>query len=755
MRVGGAPASAAAAFRTVVGVAIATLVATVRFAAADGAPQAASRPVAGPAYRLIALPSGRVAAEARPDVLATPVAPGSLMKLATLVALYEQGLGDVRVSCTRRVVVDGKPLACIHPDLHRPLTAAEAIGYSCNTYFGTLAQRLPRQSLDAVLVRLGLSPIAPGSPVASAALGLGGVRATPIQLLEAFLRLTGGSSRRAAMPEAARQALREGTELSARAGTARAIGDAGFSGLAKTGTAPMPGGGTMGLVVAVVNAELPTHAIVVLAPGAAGTDAAAIAADLLGRHGAPRRDATVRVGIARRDGGYDITTMAAEEYVSRVVAGEMGGGAGPAALEAMAITARTFLHASRGRHTGEGFEVCDLSHCQVLGSASPSTDLAARATAGLVLVEGSSPAQVYYSASCGGYTEKPSNVWPGARDAPYLPARPDPACAGAPAWRTEIAEPDLRRLLRAAGLRGDGPVRFTVASRHGSGRAARLDVEGMVPDHLDAGAFRTAAGRLLGWQTVKSTMFDIGRTASGYVLTGRGGGHGVGLCVLGALSRARDGAGRDAILAAYFPGLRVAELRAASPGAAAASALARAAGVRITLPEGERENLGDVKALAADAVRDLAAWLGRPEPPVIDIVFHPTVEAYTRATGQPWWTAGASRDTRIDVLPRRVLASRGILLPTLRHEITHVLADPVLAGRPLWVREGLAVYLAGEAPQTDGRPGGGAAAGTPACPPDEALRSPGSADALRRAYDAAGACVARALQAGVRWQNLR
>ncbi len=753
MRVSGAPASAAAPFRTLVCAALAALLAVARFASAGGAPQAASRPVAGPAYRLIALPSGRVAAEARPDVLATPVAPGSLMKLATLVALYEQGLGDVRVSCTRRVVVDGKPLACIHPDLHRPLTAAEAIGYSCNTYFGVLAQRLPRQSLDAVLVRLGLSPIAPGSPVASAALGLGGVRATPIQLLEAFLRLTGGSSRPAAMPEAARQALREGTELSARAGTARAIGDAGFSGLAKTGTAPMPGGGTMGLVVAVVNAELPTHGIIVLAPGAAGTDAAAIAADLLGRHGAPRRDATVRVGIARRDGGYDITTIAAEEYVSRVVAGEMGGGAGPAALEAMAITARTFLHANRGRHEGEGFEVCDLSDCQVLGSAGPSTDLAARATAGLVLVEGGSPAQVYYSASCGGHTEKPSNVWPGARDAAYLPARPDPACAGAPAWRTEIAEPDLRRLLRAAGLRGDGPVRFTVASRHGSGRAARLDVEGMAPDHLDAGTFRAAAGRLLGWQTVKSTMFDISRTASGYVLTGRGGGHGVGLCVFGAMSRARKGAGRDAILAAYFPGLRVAERRAASPGAAAAPALA--ARVRITLPEGERENLGDVRALAADAVHDLAAWLGRPEPPGLDIVFHATVEAYTRATGQPWWTAGASRDTRIDVLPRPVLVSRGILLSTLRHEIAHVLADSVLAGRPLWVREGLAVHLAAEAPHTDGRPAGGAAAGTPACPSDEALRSPGSADALRRAYDAAGACVARALQAGVRWQDLR
>jgi hypothetical protein len=173
------------------------------------------------------------------------------------------------------------------------------------------------------------------------------------------------------------------------------------------------------------------------------------------------------------------------------------------------------------------------------------------------------------------------------------------------------------------------------------------------------------------------------------------------------------------------------------------------------LPEPEREHLGELRRLAAAALREIATWLERPEPPALDIVFHPTVEAYTRATGQPWWTAGASRGTRIDLLPRQVLASRGILGPTLRHEITHVLADPDLAGRPLWTREGLAVYLAGETPPAAGGPDGGRAVADRTCPSDEALRAPESADGRRRAYDAAGACVARALAAGVRWRDLR
>ena len=743
MRVAGHPAPSASLRRLALGAAFAGLALVAAPFARDAAGQPSGR--AAPAYRLIALPSGRVIAEARADVLATPVAPGSLMKLAALIALYEQGFGDVRMACTRRVVVDGAALTCVHPDLHRPLSPADAIGYSCNTYFGTLAQRLSRQALDSVLVRLGLGPVAPGAPVATAAVGLGGVRATPLQWLEAFRRIVGDSPTSVTMPDAARRALRSGTELAARSGTAGALGAAGFSGLAKTGTAPMPGGGVLGLVTAVVSSELPTHAIVVLAPGAAGADAAAIAADLLRRHGAPHRSLSVRTGIARREGGYETVVMPVDEYVSRVVAGEMPGGAGPAALEAMAITARTFLESNRGRHETEGFDVCDLSHCQVLGRAVASTDAAARVTSGLVLLDGGRAAEVYYSASCGGQTATPSSVWPGAREPAHLPSRPDPACAGEPSWRTEIAEPDLRRVLRAAGLRGDAVSRLAVASRDGSGRTARLAVGGMVPDHLDAGAFRMAAGRVLGWQAIKSTLFDVRRTASGYLFAGRGSGHGVGLCVLGAVNRARGGAGRDEILAAYLPGLKIAR------GAAPASG----ARVRVTLPEAEREHLGELRTLAADALRDLSARLGRPEPAAIDIVFHPTIEAFVRATGQPWWVAGASRGTRVDMLPRSALASRGILSQALRHEITHVLADPVLAGRPLWVREGLAVHLAGELASSSNRGDAGAMAAARACPSNEDLREPASAAAWRRAYDAAGACVARALESGLRWQDLR
>lgn len=719
-------------------------------AAVDGQRTAAG---AGAAYRVIALPSGRVIAEARPDILATPVAPGSLMKLVTVVALAESGHepGQVRLVCARNATVDGVAVPCVHPDLHRPLNAGEALGYSCNAYFAAVSRRLSRPAFDSVLIRLGLPPLPAGTPLQSASLGLAGVRATPAQLLEAFLRLAGSSRHEVPVPAAARRVLRAGMELAARDGTASALSAAGFNGMAKTGTAPMPGGGYAGMVAAIVNTERPTHAVVVVAPGAAGSDAAAIAAELLARHGAPRGQAPVRVGVARPGGGHDITVMGVDEYVSRVVAGEMGGRAAPSALEAMAITVRTFLEANRGRHGSEGFDVCDLTHCQVLGRPDASTAAAARATTGLVLMDSGSPAHVYYSSWCGGHTELPSHAWSSARDVVYLPARPDSACMDGAPWTSEMTEPELRRVLEASGLRGDRIDGLRVMTRHPSGRAAELGITGMVPDRLDANAFRSAAGRLLGWQTVKSTWFEARRSSTGYVLTGRGAGHGVGLCIRGAINRGRQGASRDDILAAYFPGLRPSKAAAQRAG----GSMPAARTLRVTLPEGEREARGATRSLAVRLLQDVARRLGLPEPADVELVFHPTVEAYTRATGQPWWTAGRTTGSRVDLLPRAVLASRSILEPTLRHEFTHVLADRTLAGRPLWVREGLAVHLAGEANRTAGRTSAGSAAAAQACPSDASLRSPGSAEAMRRAYDAAGACVARALEAGVAWQDLR
>src|SRR5262249_25549917 len=140
---------------------------------------------------------------------------------------------------------------------------------------------------------------------------------------------------------------------------------------------------------------------------------------------------------------------------ARVLAGEAAPQSPPPALEALAIAIRTFALVNRNRHNADGFDVCDTTHCQVLRAASAATERAANATAGLVLMRDGAPVPVYYSASCGGYTEVPSAVWPGKEDPPYMPAQPDDACGGAPEWSANISAADLTRAFKAAGYRGD------------------------------------------------------------------------------------------------------------------------------------------------------------------------------------------------------------------------------------------------------------------------------------------------------------
>src|SRR5206468_7682554 len=111
---------------------------------------------------------------------------------------------------------------------------------------------------------------------------------------------------------------------------------------------------------------------------------------------APGPRVVLRVGIAKPGGGYTITSLPLETYVARVLAGEAVRDSQPAALEALAIAIRTFALANRSRHRADGFDLCDQTHCQVVRAATASTQRAAQATAGRLLLRDGAAAAVYY-----------------------------------------------------------------------------------------------------------------------------------------------------------------------------------------------------------------------------------------------------------------------------------------------------------------------------------------------------------------------
>jgi SpoIID/LytB domain protein len=768
------------------GVGTAALPRGVRAEPARLAPAAGTAEEALPdaaAWAVIDLASGIVLDGHRTALLDVPVLPGSLMKVVALLAAADAGLVDARtrLACPRRVRVAGRTLDCVHPLLAAPLDAPHAIAHSCNGFFAAMLRRLTVGELSRAAGRLGLPPLDSGADVVLSGLGLAGPR-VPLRAWAAALDRIASLADRPG--EIGARLVTEGLRLAVSEGTAQAFTVEPRGWLAKTGTAPMPGGGVEGLFVAVGPGL--DRAVVAMAPGAAGRDAASIGAlawrraratvdrapggrrDTAGEKAdsartVPQADATIRVGRARR-GGYETETLPLEAYVAAVVAGEAAAAAPGALLEALAIAARSYAIAARGRHAADGFDVCDLTHCQVVGRPGDPARLAALRTAGRVLLDGGRPIGALYTAQCGGWLESAEVVWPEAAEAMWAQgvvprgsaaARPDPAGEPEPAWVVELPARAIEDALRAAGFRGAGLEGLHVSARTPSGRAARLALAGFAPSSTSGERFRLAIGRTLGWQHVKSTHFTVTRMATGYRFEGRGLGHGAGMCLFGAAALARRGATSGDILRAYFPDATVGPLpdELARPVAGEAArgdlAVAPSPSVLIAMPLEAEPSRQRIEALVRRAVSDVARRSGTPVPAAVRVRVHPTPESFRRATGLPWGAAGAVRDGVIVLPPLRALEDRGLLERTLRHEVAHLLTAPVLAGRPRWVLEGAAIHFAGHPfpPASSGRAAG--------CPPDEAFARARTLARLDALYASAHACFVRALDGGLAWRDVR
>jgi SpoIID/LytB domain protein len=469
--------------------------------------------------------------------------------------------------------------------------------------------------------------------------------------------------------------------------------------------------------------------------------------------------ATIRIGTPR-SGAYDVSHQPLEAYVARVLAGEALPGSEPPAMQALAIAIRTYTIANLGRHRGEGFDLCDSTHCQVTRNATPQTEAATLATSGQILTFHGVPATVYYSASCGGRSEVPSAVWPGAEDVTYLPSKPDDGCGGDPVWRAEIALYDLRRSFQAAGYRG--MLRdMRVLSRSASGRVATLALDGLTPSIVSGQDLRVVLGATLGWQHIRSTMFELRRVRDAFRFDGHGFGHGVGMCVIGSAKLATRGRTAAEILERYYPGTTIGAAPArltstpASNGSApdaGAAASASAAGIDLFLPDEDAAERDALLAMGARARDELAKTLALT-PPHLRIRAYRTAAEYEQASGRPWFTFGAFANGEIHLLPSRQLRDRGILESTLRRQIVHLLVDATLARRPAWVRTGAALYY-GDVNLTS------ASASTSnlareSCPADAELLRPLSPGSLSTAYSQAYACFARQVAGGRSWRDVR
>lgn len=265
-----------------------------------------------------------------------------------------------------------------------------------------------------------------------------------------------------------------------------------------------------------------------------------------------------------------INTVPLETYLAGVVSGEASDLSHQEAYKAQAIAARTYTVKYMKNHAGEGYNMCDSTHCQLytgLGEISPKARAAADATSGEMLLYKGEPAAAFYHSVCGGRTEDMTYVWP-FEYKPYLVSVRDgppglPYCSIAPGfkWKTKLYFTGLTRLARQAGwLVSDEEARGLRISAWGvSGRAAELEIYTQRRRaKVTATDFYHGIGRRAGWQAVRSSFFKLLPGKDYVLLDGIGSGHGVGLCQWGAEGMGRKGFKYREILRHYYPGTEVA-----------------------------------------------------------------------------------------------------------------------------------------------------------------------------------------------------
>ena len=117
-----------------------------------------------------------------------------------------------------------------------------------------------------------------------------------------------------------------------------------------------------------------------------------------------------------------VIAMPLEELVAPSVMAESGG-SHEEAQRAMAVVVRSFLLASKGRH-GDGFDVCDTSHCAVFRGLDDEVELnrtrrLLAASSRVALTYKGQPVKAYFHAVGGGKTHTPEQVWGRKESFPY------------------------------------------------------------------------------------------------------------------------------------------------------------------------------------------------------------------------------------------------------------------------------------------------------------------------------------------------
>ena len=285
-----------------------------------------------------------------------------------------------------------------------------------------------------------------------------------------------------------------------------------------------------------------------------------------------------------------INELPLENYLKCVATSEMSAICPKEFLKAQYIVARSWLLANIERkHVQLGFDICNDDCCQryqgILNTTKTSNEIA-DLTFGQVITYENKICDARYSKSCGGITENFENVWTGDKIS-YLTSINDANSKGVSYCSTDIVpESSLKSFIGNVDKDGKYYKWIYKINHKDLIHSLKLNFSLDVKKVLDINPTKVgASGRIIKLQIqfrniedktqyieikseydirkilsptfLYSSAFTINKINDKFILEGKGWGHGVGLCQIGALGMALAKKGVKSILNHYYPGTEI------------------------------------------------------------------------------------------------------------------------------------------------------------------------------------------------------
>ena len=303
-----------------------------------------------------------------------------------------------------------------------------------------------------------------------------------------------------------------------------------------------------------------------------------------------------------------INELPVERYLTSVISSEMSATASKEFLKAHAVISRSWLLAQmekrkqldaggssffsfvkkddelirwydREDHTI--FDVCADDHCQryqgITKQSSPVVEEVINETRGQVLTYDNDICDARFSKCCGGQTEEFQYCWEDTPK-PYLVSFQDPYCNTSDKkvlsqvlndydqetpdfyrWTVEYSQEQLSELVNRK-LKDDfGTITDLIPLERGkSGRIWKLKIVGTKKTFTIGKELEIR--RALSETHLLSSAFEVEKSGDKFILHGKGWGHGVGLCQIGAAVMGERGKPYDEILLFYYRNAQIQRL---------------------------------------------------------------------------------------------------------------------------------------------------------------------------------------------------